>query len=91
MHHDAGVRTTLDINDATLRALRAQAEASGRPFKEVVEESLKLGLAVLSRPKPKKPFRLKPHDLGLKSGFHGTSLNQMYDQLEAEDDAGARR
>jgi hypothetical protein len=81
------VRTTLNINDATLKALREQAHASGRPFKEVVEETLKLGLAALSKPRKEVAFRIRPHDLGLKAGFRGTSLNQLYDQLEAEADA----
>jgi len=81
------MRTTLDISDATLRLLRERARAAGRPFKEVVEESLRLGLSVMNRPGAAKPFRVEAHDLGLKPGFGGTSLNQLYDQLEAEQDA----
>jgi len=83
------VRTTLDINDATLKALKALALSSGRPFKEVVEESLKLGLGIMSKPRQTQPFRVKSHDLQLKPGFHGTSLNQLYDQIEGEKDAGS--
>jgi hypothetical protein len=79
------MRTTIDISDATLRELRRRAKATGRPFREVVDESLKLGLARLSKPARGKRFRVKPHPLGLKPGFRGTSLNQMYDQIEAED------
>ncbi len=82
------MRTTLNINDAVLRDIRACAKAKKRPFREVVEETLLLGLAQQSKPKPGGRFKVKPHPLGLKPGFRGVSLNQLYDQLEAEDAAG---
>ena len=83
-HHDAEMRTTININDATLRELRQRAAATGRPLREIVDTSLKLGLTQLSAPPPKHRFRVRAHRLGLKAGFRGVSLNQLYDQLEAE-------
>ncbi len=84
------MRTTLDINDATLRELRARAAATGRPFREVVDEALALGLAAQSKSGPRATFKVEPHRLGLKPGFQGVSLNQLYDHWEAEDVPGQR-
>jgi hypothetical protein len=81
------MRTTIDINDALLRDLRARAAERGRPFREVVEEAIALGLAQQTRETPRPRFKLTPHRLGLKAGFRGMSLNQLYDQIEAEKDA----
>jgi len=81
------MRTTIDINDATLKELRRRAKTTGRPFREVVEESLQLGLAQLSKPRRAQPFEVEPHALDLKPGFRGVSLNRLYDQIEAEEDA----
>jgi hypothetical protein len=81
------MRTTIDINDAILRELRDRARRSGKPFREVVEESLRLGLTQLSTPRSPGQFEVEPHPLRLKPGFRGVSLNQLYDQLEAEADA----
>jgi len=78
------MRTTLGINDALLRELRRRAAAAGRPFREVVEETLAHGLAASARPARSRAFRVRPHALGLKPGFRGVSLNQLYDQIEAE-------
>lgn len=78
------MRTTLSINDATLKRLKGQAAREGRSFKEVVNEALQLGLAQKEKPHQAKPFRLKPHPLGMKPGFRKVSLNQLYDQIEAE-------
>ena len=41
-----------------------------------------LGLAATTA---RSKFRVDAHPLGLKPGFHGMSLNQLYDQIEAED------
>jgi hypothetical protein len=81
------MRTTLSINDALLRELRRRANATGRPFREVVEETLARGLAAADKPARARAFRVRPHALGLKPGFRGVSLNQLYDQLEAESSA----
>lgn len=84
------MRTTIDINDALLRDLRTVAEARKRPFRQVVEETLACGLARQSKSLPQRRFRVKPHRLGLKPGFHGVSLNQLYDQVESERQADTR-
>ena len=78
------MRTTVSINDVTLRELREQAVSSGTSFREVVERSLEIGLAHLAKPRSRGKFRVRPHPLGLKAGFQGVSLNQLYDQIEAE-------
>jgi hypothetical protein len=78
------MRTTLSISDAILRQLRERARKSGKPFRQIVEETLALGLARQSKQKAGATFRVRPHRLGLKPGFRGISLNQLYDQLEAE-------
>lgn len=78
------MRTTLSINDVILRELREQASASGRSFRDVVEQNLEIGLAHLSKPRSRSRFRVRAHRLGIKPGVQGVSLNQIYDQLEAE-------
>jgi len=82
------MRTTLNINDAIPQDLRDRAAARRRPLREVVEEALTLGLAQQSKTRPTPRFRATPHRAGHKPGFRGLSLNQLYDQLEAEHDAG---
>ena len=84
-HHDVYMRTTISINDALLEELRARAAETGKTFRQVLEETLRLGLGA-GRARPQGAvFRVRPHPLGLKPGFHGVSLNQLYDQLEAEE------
>lgn len=54
----------------------------------VVEETIAIGLArQAGTSPPRKKYRVRAHKLKVKPGFRGTSLNQIYDQLEAEDSA----
>jgi hypothetical protein len=80
------MRTTLNIADALLAELRHRAAATGRPFRQVLEETIAVGLARQSHPKTARKFRIRPHALHLKPGFRNVSMNQLYDQLEAEHD-----
>jgi hypothetical protein len=91
MHQDAFVRTTLSINDAILQQLRELARKSGKPFRQVVEETLLVGLTRQGKRRASPHFRVRPHSLGLKPGFSGVSLNQLYDQLEAEETLSQRQ
>ncbi len=77
------MRTTLNINDALLDELRERSRNSGRPMRQVVEDVLRRGLSSGDEPRP-KAVRIKPFKLGLKPAYRGMSMNQLYDQLEAE-------
>lgn len=87
-HHDAHMRTTIVINDALLKELRAIAARDRRPFRAVLEETLQRGLAA-RRPRDRRGVRIKPLPLGVRPAVLGTSLNQVYDQLEIDSDRNA--
>ena len=76
------MRTTIDINDALLAELRQRAAESGRPFRKVLEETLQIGLAGNSKA-TRKP-KLVTYPVGIKPAYRGVSMNQLYDQFEAE-------
>lgn len=57
------MRTTLTLDDRIAKALKALAHRTGKPFKQVVNETLQKGLAAGEARKP-RPYRLKPVPLG---------------------------
>lgn len=84
------MRTTINISDGILSELREIARKRRRPFREIVEETLQKGLGAAATPSTHgKPVRIQTHRVGVKPAYHGLSLNQLYDQIEAED-AGKR-
>lgn len=64
------MRTTLTIEDRIARDLKEIAHRSGRPFKVVVNETLRAGLAARQSPIKQKRYRLRPASLGrVQSGI----------------------
>ncbi|MDL5054787.1 hypothetical protein QQ056_14705 [Oscillatoria laete-virens NRMC-F 0139] len=78
------MRTTINISDGILSELRELARKRGRPFREIVEETIQRGLGATASPSRKR-VRIQTHRVGIKPAYHGLSLNQLYDQLEAEE------
>jgi hypothetical protein len=78
------MRTTISISDAVLEELKRRAAETRRPFRQVVEETLQRGLAAKSEGGG-QPVRLLTFAVGVKAAYRGVSMNQLYDQLEAED------
>ena len=59
------MRTTLTLEEPIAIALKNAAHRSGKPFKQVVNETLRAGLkASKSSAVAARPYRLKPASLG---------------------------
>lgn len=78
------MRTTINISDGILSDLRELARQRRRPFREILEETIQRGLGAAQQPAHKRA-RIQTHRVGIKPAYRGLSLNQLYDQLEAED------
>lgn len=78
------MRTTLTIEDQLLDDLKQRAQASGQPFRQVVEQALRAGLSSLDRPEP-VPYRIQPHSLGQpRPAFDLVKARAVSDALEDE-------
>jgi len=81
------MRTTLTLDDELWRRLRERARRTGRPFKEVVNEALAVGLRELERPR-RRPYRLRHAHLGRPRA--GVDLDRALALADAlADEAGA--
>jgi hypothetical protein len=58
------MRTTLTLDDDVAKMLEKEVRRTGDSFKQVVNETLRVGLAAAKQP-PRKPFVVKPWNLGL--------------------------
>jgi hypothetical protein len=56
-------------------------------MKAVVNQALRVGLGMTDKPVKPAPFSVKPHDFGFKPGTDLDRLNQLADELEAEETA----
>jgi len=83
MHHDACVRTTIDISDAILRELREISRRERRAFRVVVQETLQRGLGSAGRESARRKVKIEPRAVGVKPAYRGMSMNQLHDELES--------
>lgn len=78
------MRTTLVIEDELLAELKRTAETSGKPLRQVVNETLQAGLQTFKHPKP-VPYRLAPASLGRPmQGFDLVKSVDVADRLEED-------
>jgi hypothetical protein len=75
------VRTTLTLDEDVAARLRAEARRSGKPFREVVNEHLRVALSSRRKEPGGQPtFAIHPRDLGgLRPGL---SLDHVGELLE---------
>jgi hypothetical protein len=78
------MRTTINISDGILHELREVSRRRKRPFREVLEETLQRGLSAQPLPHKGQSVSLQTYRVGIKAAYQGTSMNQLYDQLEAD-------
>ena len=78
------MRTSLTLDDDVAVLLQEEATRSRRPFREVVNQAIRLGLRTATPPERRERFRVKPHPFQFKPGIDLDKLNQLVDELEVE-------
>jgi len=76
------MRTTLTLDDDIAAKLQAEMRRSGRSFKEVVNEFLRLGLLSRRELKPAKRFVVRARALAARPGFSYENIGELLEQLE---------
>jgi hypothetical protein len=86
-HHDAIVRTTLTLEPDVAARLRQELRRSGKGLKVLVNEALRLGLGLSGKPVRPPRFEVRPHAFGFKPGVDLDRMNQLVDELDADETA----
>ncbi|MEN3281397.1 MAG: hypothetical protein V7607_2537 [Solirubrobacteraceae bacterium] len=74
------MRTTITLDDDLAETLKRRARERDVPFKRVVNETLRAGLA--GRAPATKPYRMKPRRLGVHSGVNLTKALSLAAEIE---------
>ena len=78
------MRTTLTLDEDVARMLEDEVHRQRRPFKQVVNDAIRRGLASRNAPRGER-YRVRPHKTSLRPGIDAASFNNLADELE--DDA----
>jgi hypothetical protein len=78
------MRTTLTLDpDVAAKAKRGAAKLR-KPFKEIVNAALRVGLDEVLKPPPAKPYRTKARPLGLHRGLSYDNVAELLARAEGE-------
>ena len=78
------MRTTLTLDpDVAVKAKRGAAKLR-RPFKEVINAALRIGLDEVLNPPPAKRYRTKARPLGLRRGLSYDNVAELLARAEGE-------
>jgi hypothetical protein len=77
------MRTTLTLDDDVAAKLKAESRRAGRPFREIVNETLRRGLASRHTTDQRRPFTIAARDLGeLKPGLSLDNVAELIERVE---------
>ena len=77
------MRTTLTLDDDVAANLKAEARRAGRPFREIVNETLRRGLASRRTTAKREAFKIVVRDLGdLRPGLALDDVAGLIEQVE---------
>jgi hypothetical protein len=77
------VRTTLTLDDDVAAKLKAESRRAGRSFRDVVNETLRRGLAIRHDKASRRAFVVRARDLGnLRPGLSLDNVAELIEQVE---------
>ena len=82
--YDVFMRTTLTIDDDLIDKARSIATRLQIPFRKVVNEALRAGLETAESSAKSRPYRTRPHSMGLKPGRNLDNIQELLAQIEGE-------
>jgi hypothetical protein len=65
--------------------LKKEMRQTGQGLKVTINEALRRGLRIAGKPPWSPHFEIRPHAFGVKPGIDLDRMNQLADELEAEE------
>ena len=87
-HHDVSMKATLTLDEDLAEFLKEQARRLGKPFDQVVNETLRQGISLDVGETPTRPYRVQPMHGGFAPGVDPLKLKEI---LHEEDDERYRK
>jgi hypothetical protein len=78
------MRTTLTLDPDVAAKAKKGAAKLHRPFKQIINTALRIGLEEVLKPPKAKPYRTKPRPLGLRAGWSYDNVGELLARAEGE-------
>ena len=78
------MRTTLTLDPDIAAKAKKGAAKLHKPFKEIINAALRVGLDQVLSPPSARPYRTKPRPMGLRQGFNYDNISELVAAAEGE-------
>ena len=78
------MRTTLTIEPEVARRIESEIRRTRKTLKTVINDALKVGLAMTVKPDAPPPFKVKAYKMGVHPGIDLDKANQLLDEMDVE-------
>jgi hypothetical protein len=79
------MRTTLTLDPDVAAKARKSAAKLHKPFKQIINTALRIGLDEVLKPPRTKRYRTKARPLGLRPGLSYDNISELLARAEGED------
>ena len=79
------MRTTITLEDDVLGRAKKLAVKLNRPFRYVINETLRMGLNAAETASKRQVYRTIPRKMGVKPGRNLDRIQELLSQVEGED------
>ncbi len=77
------MRTTITLDDDVAAKLKGETRRTGKPFKQLVNDLLRLALNRPRSSRPREPFQIVARDLGdLRPGLDLDNVSELLEHAE---------
>jgi hypothetical protein len=77
------MRTTLTLDDDVAAKLKTESQRAGRPFRDIVNETLRRGLESRRATAQRRAFKVTARDLGnLRPGLSLDNIAELIERVE---------
>ena len=77
------MRTTLTLDDDVANLLKQEVRRTGMPFKQAVNQALRVGLT--AKPAPRQRFVMTTRPMGLPAGLSYDNIEELLEAVEGKD------
>ena len=78
------MRTTLTLDPDVVQLIEEEIHRRRQPYKQVVNDAIRRGLAPRAGRRSTKRYRVVPHEASLRPGLDRVGFNRLADELDDE-------
>jgi len=82
MYYHISMRTTITLDEDVEKKLDAEVRRQGTTFKDIVNETLRIGLLTKRELKAAEPFKVKARPMGVMPGLNYDNISDLIEHLE---------